>query len=133
MKKVLIDSDAYFFFIKGNTKIKQELEKANKVYLSVIVIGELLAAFKKGKKEEKNRQLLDRFISKKTVEIIDIGRETTEFYANTKYILEKKGKPIPTNDLWIASQTLENGAVLLTFDKHFLKVAGLRIWPPGED
>jgi len=37
------------------------------------------------------------------------------------------GKPIPTNDLWVAAQALEHGAVLITFDQHFHDVPGLRV------
>jgi len=33
--------------------------------------------------------------------------------------------PIPTNDIWIASQTMEHGAELITTDRHFEKISGL--------
>ena len=42
--------------------------------------------------------------------------------------LRKKGKPIPTNDIWIAAQAMELGAKLVTFDGHFKEIAGLRLW-----
>ena len=128
MKTVLLDSDAYSSLIKGKVEVKEELEKTDKVYVSVIVLGELLSAFKKGNKEKENLKILERFLSKVTVEIIDVERETSEVYASTKRILEKKGNPIPINDLWIAAQTLETGSVLITYDKHFDKIPGLRLW-----
>ena len=40
--------------------------------------------------------------------------------------LRRRGKPIPTNDLWIAASALEHGAALLTFDAHFSAIDGLR-------
>ena len=128
MKKVLIDSDAYTYFLQGNNKVQHELEKADKVYFSVIVLGELLAAFKKGTREKENSKILNKFLSKITVEIILVTRETAEVYSSTKKLLQDVGKPIPSNDLWIASQAIETGSILITFDKHFLHIPGLRLW-----
>jgi len=34
---------------------------------------------------------------------------------------------VPVNDLWIAAQTLECGATLVTFDHHFLGIPTLRV------
>ncbi|MBE3123799.1 MAG: twitching motility protein PilT, partial [Planctomycetes bacterium] len=35
------------------------------------------------------------------------------------------GKPIPTNDMWIAAQAMETGAELLSFDRRYQWVDGL--------
>lgn len=32
--------------------------------------------------------------------------------------LRKKGRPVPTNDAWIAAHALETGAHLVSFDRH---------------
>ncbi|MCP4134020.1 MAG: type II toxin-antitoxin system VapC family toxin [bacterium] len=37
----------------------------------------------------------------------------------------KKGKPIPTNDIWIAAVAFQHGLKLFTRDKHFKDVPGL--------
>jgi predicted nucleic acid-binding protein len=42
--------------------------------------------------------------------------------------LKQKGTPIPLNDVWIASHCIETGSVLISFDKHFKNVPGLRTW-----
>lgn len=128
MKKVLLDSDAYTFFTAGDKDMLREIESADKVYFSVIVLGELLAAFKKGKKENENLKILNRFMTKMTVEIMNVSQETAKIYADIKRLLEKSGKPIPINDIWIAANVMETGSKLLTFDKHFFNIEGLRIW-----
>jgi tRNA(fMet)-specific endonuclease VapC len=33
--------------------------------------------------------------------------------------LRRKGKPVPTNDVWIASVAARDGAIVLTYDAHF--------------
>lgn len=128
MKKISLDSNAYTFYIKGYSIIEKELERADKVYISTIVLGELLAAFKKGKKEKESLGFLEKFLSKLTVEILPVSRETAEIYGQIKSLLDKQGTPIPSNDLWIAANAIETGSVLLTYDKHFLEVPGLRLW-----
>jgi len=36
-----------------------------------------------------------------------------------------KGRPIPSNDIWIAAHAMESGSELLSFDRHFEEVDGL--------
>ena len=60
--------------------------------------------------------------------MLDASQETSQIFAEIKYNLKKAGTPIPINDVWIAAHTFETGSVLITYDAHFEKVAGLRIW-----
>ena len=41
--------------------------------------------------------------------------------------LYKKGKPIPTNDIWIAASAKQLGHTLITQDKHFKEIDGVDI------
>lgn len=128
MSKIMLDSNTYTHLFKGDKKVEEELIMSEAVYMSAIVIGELLAAFKGGIHYNKNKVEFDLFLDKFDVSFHDVSRETASIYSEIKYYLDKKGKPIPTNDLWIASQAVETGSVLITYDKHFLKIPGLRIW-----
>jgi tRNA(fMet)-specific endonuclease VapC len=47
-----------------------------------------------------------------------------------KQALKAKGTPIPINDVWLAAQSMETGALLATYDRHFDNIDGLRIWTP---
>ncbi len=46
-------------------------------------------------------------------------------YSQVYSSLKRKGQPIPTNDMWIAAQALENGCVVCTHDKNFSHIDGL--------
>lgn len=37
--------------------------------------------------------------------------------------LRRAGTPLPTNDIWIAATAARSGALVLTFDRHFEKIA----------
>ena len=37
-----------------------------------------------------------------------------------------KGKPIPENDIWIASVAMQNNLILVTRDGHFAEIEDLK-------
>jgi tRNA(fMet)-specific endonuclease VapC len=47
--------------------------------------------------------------------------------------LRRQGRPIPTNDMWIAASALRHGLSLFTYDQHFEYVTGLSIGRTLED
>ncbi|TSC86404.1 MAG: PilT protein domain-containing protein [Microgenomates group bacterium Gr01-1014_16] len=128
MNKLLLDTNAVRKLADGDEVLRRVLDDAEKVYLSVVVLGELYYGYKGGNREAKNRIWLQDFMEKLGLEILVVEENTADFYAEIKEKLRKKGKPIPSNDLWIAAQALENGTVLVTDDRHFEEVAGLRVW-----
>ena len=129
MKAVLLDTNAFAALFRGDQEILEILAKAERVYASAIVIGELEAGFRGGSRYAENLALLERFLARPTVEILPVSRDTGNCFGRVKSALKAKGKPLPINDVWLAAQCLETGAVLVTYDQHFAVVDGLRIWP----
>lgn len=126
MKKILLDTSAYSELMRGNEQAADLANTADTVYLSIFVLAELLSGFKGGSTEKKNLDILDRFKEKPTVQIIEGTTESAEIFSEIKFKLKSRGTPIPINDIWIASNCIETGAVLVTGDKHFNLIAGLR-------
>lgn len=56
-------------FLRGDEKVMGCLARADTVYMSVVVLGELFAGFKAGSKEKGNKELLERFLTKPTVPV----------------------------------------------------------------
>jgi len=128
MSRILLDTNAYARLLAGDARILAALAGADRVFMSVFVLGELNAGFRAGKKGRENRRILERFLEKPSVAVLEATRETAEFFGIVKDSLRKAGKPIPLNDVWIAAHALETGSVLVTFDSHFRAAPGLRIW-----
>lgn len=128
MKKILLDTNAYSNYLKGDQVVFDEIVNSERVYVSIFVIAELLTGFKGGNKEKENRSILNKFLSKSTVEVLKAGVETSETFSEIKHVLKSQGTPIPINDVWIAAHVRESGATLITYDKHFEHISGLRIW-----
>ncbi|MBU4449821.1 MAG: type II toxin-antitoxin system VapC family toxin [Actinobacteria bacterium] len=125
MKRVLIDTNIYIEFLRGDENINNILSSADFIAFSVISIGEILTGFKIWSDEKKYLNELDEFLYSPRLIIYDIDSETSEFYAKIYNELRIAGNPIPTNDMWIAALALQHGIKLLTNDRHFTKVAGL--------
>ncbi len=89
------------------------------------MLGELLAGFHCGSREKENRRELDQFLDSPRVEVLGIDEETAEFYAGVFRVLRDRGRPIPSNDLWIAAGALRHGLALATLDSHFREIDGL--------
>lgn len=128
MKKVLLDTNAYTRLLRGDEQVLNLLGRADTVFMSVFVLGELYAGFSGGERESINRQHLDDFLSRPTVRILVATQETSDIFGTIKHRLKLAGTPIPINDVWIAAHTTESGSHLVTYDGHFSKVPGLLIW-----
>ncbi len=129
MKKVVVDTTIYSHAMRDVTEAVGVLRKAETLLISPIVIGELLNGFKRGNRENRNREQLQKFLCTERIVCLSITAETSEFYASILTRLQEKGMPIPTNDIWIAASAMENGAALATMDDHFSKIDGLLIMP----
>jgi predicted nucleic acid-binding protein len=58
--------------------------------------------------------------------VLDINEPTTHHYAEIVLGLKRSGKPIPTNDLWIAALCRQHSLPLLSRDRHFDLVAEMK-------
>ena len=94
-----------------------------------MVIGELLYGFRRGSRLDRNLQELQAFIENPYVTVMPVGYTTADRYARIAALLRAKGRPIPSNDIWIAAHALETGADLVSADRHFAEIDGLA-WMP---
>lgn len=133
MRAILIDTNAYAAFMRGDAEIVEVFAHAERLYLNSIVLGELLGGFAAGNREAKNRGELSRFLESPRVVMLPITGDTADCYALVYAGLRRAGRPIPSNDLWIAASAIEHGAALLTLDAHFTQVEGLRAGRRIED
>jgi len=110
MRPIVLDTNAYVAFKRGEPDILAILRAAERIRLPTVVLGELLAGFAAGKRESANREELARFLQSHRVATLPVGDTTADHYALVFARLRAKGRPIPGNDLWIAACTLEAGA-----------------------
>jgi tRNA(fMet)-specific endonuclease VapC len=127
MRQLLIDTNIYSYALRGDDGVVEVLRKSEQIGISVISIGELLSGFKGGIKEKKNREELEIFLDSPRVVVYPVDEDTSEFYAEIINNLREIGKPVPTNDVWIAAIAFQNGLKLFTKDIHFKTIPGLSL------
>lgn len=120
--RVLVDTSAYAAFMRGHPGVKLGLQQAEEIYLTPIVLGELLAGFRRGRHRKKNERELGTFLGSPRVSAAPVDEETARRYAAIVDTLRTAGTPIPTNDLWIAATAMQHGLRILTTDSHYQRV-----------
>jgi predicted nucleic acid-binding protein len=133
VKGLLLDTNAYSAFKRGEPEALEILSHAPLIGLNSIALGEILGGFVGGTKEAWNRQELAKFFTSRRVRRFLVDEQTAEHYAKISVELKRKGLPIPTNDMWIAASALRHDLALFTYDGHFQYISGLLIGRTLED
>ncbi|HYU33615.1 MAG TPA: type II toxin-antitoxin system VapC family toxin [Thermoanaerobaculia bacterium] len=123
--KVLLDTNAYSALRRGQELVVERVRRSEEVLLSMVVVGELLYGFRNGSRYEENARALEAFAEDPNVRLLTLTWETADWFGRISAELRRKGRPIPTNDIWIAAHALEAGADLISSDPHFGYIDGL--------
>jgi tRNA(fMet)-specific endonuclease VapC len=123
--KILLDTSAYVGFKVGAHEVVDIIVKSQHIVFSPVVLGELMFGFYNGTRFKQNMEDLNEFLGNEVVQLIPLGEITADRYSRVAHQLRRQGRPIPTNDIWIAAQAMEHGAELITSDGHFEQIPGL--------
>jgi len=94
--------------------------------ISIITWGELCFGAARSKDRSGVNALLDQF--SRLVEIVPLLPEAGPIFGDVRAALEKAGKPIGNNDLWIAAHALTLGVPLVSNNiREFERVPGLKL------
>ncbi len=125
--RILLDTNAYSALMAGHPGAKNLVSLSERLYIPLPVIGELLFGFQLGSRHEANLKRLMEFQDHPMTSLVGLDYETCEVYARIGSELRSMGKPIPTNDHWIAAIAIRNNLTLMTRDRHFSHVKGLSL------
>jgi tRNA(fMet)-specific endonuclease VapC len=119
MSRICLDTSAYSHFMRGDAPAVSIISGAQWVGIPSIALGELRTGFLLGDKAGKNEEELGNFLSHPLVRILEVDDAASRFYAEIMAALRRRGAPLPTNDIWIASLAAREGATVVTYDEHF--------------
>ena len=120
----LVDTNIVIEVFKGNKEIADYLYKLPEIFISSIVLGELYIGINRVANRAKHLKRLNDFL--KLTTILNVDGETAAIYGAIIADLYKLGKPIPTNDVWIAATAIQYNLTLLTADRHFEEIDNLK-------
>jgi tRNA(fMet)-specific endonuclease VapC len=121
---LILDTNALSAAAESEPSALEVVARAERLAIPVIVLGE----YRLGIAQSRHRVSYENWLREWTaaVSVLDIDDDTTHSYAAIGLELKKKGKPIPANDLWIAALCRQYSLPLLSRDRHFDFVSGLR-------
>lgn len=123
--KLLLDTNRLSDALAQDEAVLEVLETAEAIYVPVISLGEIRAGFLRVRRAAANEARLTWFLAQDGVAPLPIDPSVSHRYALVYAELRRRGRPIPTNDLWIAATAIEHGLVLYTRDAHFTGVPGV--------
>jgi tRNA(fMet)-specific endonuclease VapC len=121
---LILDTNALSAVAEQHGRVIEILAGVELVALPVVVIGEYRYGIAQSRHKATYQRWIDGLITDCTV--LDITEQTTPHYAAINIELRHAGKPIPTNDLWIAALCRQYRLPLLSRDRHFDLVSGLQ-------
>jgi len=122
---LIFDTNALSAFADGDEKLLRVIENEPELALPTIVLDEYLYGIQQSRLRASYEAWIKTSLS--FFDLLPVDRHTAEQYSQIRHELKAAGTPIPTNDLWIAAVTAHHGMRLVTQDRHFGAVRGLRI------
>lgn len=121
---MILDTNALSAAADDDPAVLAIVAGADELALPVIVLGE----YRYGIAQSRNRTDYEIWLQTLVIDctVLEVNEETTRFYAAINLELRRLGKPIPTNDLWIAALGQQHSLPILSRDHHFDWVSGNR-------
>ncbi|GAC1303491.1 MAG: hypothetical protein NVSMB24_09580 [Mucilaginibacter sp.] len=118
--EIFLDSNIVIEVFAGNKALADKINELPSFYISSIVLGELYIGINRVVNKSKHLNKLTSFLELCTV--LNIDKTTARLFCEITASLYKKGKPIPTNDVWIAASVIQHNFTLISYDKHFKEI-----------
>jgi tRNA(fMet)-specific endonuclease VapC len=122
---LILDTNALSAFAAGDRELLRVLPPQRLITVPVIVLGEFLF----GVRQLRNRSEFEDWLVQYggLWQLLDVDADTASHYADIRLGLKHAGKPIPTNDLWIAALARQHQSAVITRDRHFDNIPGLTV------
>jgi predicted nucleic acid-binding protein len=138
--KYLLDTDHWSYLQRGHPAVTgrvSQLSRESQLYMSVITQGEMLSGVVVVVNEihrERLQRLYERTLEQ-AAGVLPITEAVAAHYAEILAYLRRSGRPIPTNDIWIAASALVYDMILVSADRHFRFIDGLTVedWSQQEE
>src|SRR5580704_2147959 len=126
--RYLLDTNTVSYVIKGNfPHVREHLLRIpiNEVGISVITKAELRFGVARLPQAASIGVAVEEFLLR--VDVLTWDSAAARHYARLRALLEENGEPIGNLDLMIAAHALATGTILVTHDRVFRRIKGLRV------
>jgi len=121
---LILDTNALSNFADGQPEVVRILGQVPQTEIPVIVLGE----YQFGIAGSRNRIAYTRWLKELLAicAVLPVDEGTAAEYASLRMELKAAGTPIPSNDIWIAALCRQHSRPILSRDRHFDLVRGLK-------
>ena len=103
---MILDTNGLSAVADGDPAIEPALRRADVVAIPVVVLGEYLYGIRGSRERLRYERWLTQWMP--TYRVLDVDQATARHYAEIREQLKSRGRPIPSNDLWIAALTVQH-------------------------
>lgn len=128
MKKILLDTGAYASLLAGDENVLKAMANASQIYMSTFVLAELHFGFQGTRQRRRNSNILQCFLKKPGVRILNATFKTAEVFSQLKRRLIQAHALLPINTVLIAAHGIETDSYIVSYDKHFNKISDVKLW-----
>lgn len=121
---MIFDTNALSAFLLADRALLRAIPPHVSIRLPVVVIGEYRFGLLRSLQKARLSAILDEL--QKVAEVLPVDCETVEPYAEVREQLRNAGRPIPQNDTWIAALAIQHQLPVLSRDRHFSAIPGVR-------
>lgn len=121
---MILDTNGLSALAEGEPDLEPILRKATQIAIPVIVLGEYRYGVQQSRERQRYEQWLVEYLPK--FRVLSVDEQTTTSYAAVRVELKRAGTPIPSSDVWIAALCRQHALALVSRDRHFDLVRGLR-------
>ena len=121
---MILDTNALSAWADGHAAIEAPLRVADRLVVPSVVLGEYYFGIRQSRYRSRYQEWLARYLP--LTEIAAVNAATADAYADIRLELKRLGAPIPSNDAWIAALARQHGLSVLSNDRHFDVVEGVR-------
>jgi predicted nucleic acid-binding protein len=121
---MILDTNGLSALAEGESRLEPILRKATHIAVPVIVLGEYRYGIQQSRERQRYQHWLLEYLA--TFRVLNVDEQTTTSYAAVRGELKRAGTPIPSNDVWIAALCRQHSLPVLSRDRHFDLVPGLR-------
>lgn len=127
---VMVDSNVFIHFLRRNQDPLQHLRSWTDP-AELVTCGMVRMEVERGICHGKTRVRVSAFF-----DLLRFVPTSNQIWANATEIawaLDRRGKVLPAQDVLIAAHALKFGGAILTSDRHFYDIPGMRVYNPAEE
>lgn len=121
---MILDTNALSALARADWSLKARIESASRLAVTLISLGEYHFGLLGSSYRTELEGWLEALLAH--TDLLQPDLRTLPHYAAIRQELKTAGTPIPANDVWIAALARQHQMPLVSRDRHFDHVRGLR-------